>query len=237
MNRCKGVELKTQRGISLVGLLVGLLISMLCVLALLTLYRNLVQASTTAQVDTLFDGKMATTVLAIQKATHKAGYGIPNAGADSIVANDTGSELQLLWRFDDGGVQCRGIEEKTVAVGTAPNTVDYRQIYLVTATTGCDTSSSLTAADWGEPTPRVVLGQWRMTDDLTTYFADEHPYLLQFAFANAACTPFGAVDRDNLSEHRVLTVAAANSAIVHEPSRMRLNTYSYCLSNIATASP
>ena len=56
------LRFRGQKGLSLVSLLVGLLISMLCILAGLTLYKNLVNEAV--------DSKISTPALASQPVAH-----------------------------------------------------------------------------------------------------------------------------------------------------------------------
>lgn len=102
-----------QRGATLTGLMVGLMISMVVVLATLGLYQSLVRATGTAQQDTRQDTLRSASLLSAGMALQDAGFGLeaPDPQAQLLrVAAQAG--VALLWMQNTGaqsGPQCTGL--------------------------------------------------------------------------------------------------------------------------------
>ena len=71
-----GRILRRQAGTTLIGLMIGLLVSVVGILASLSLYKTLVAVATEAKIDAMHDGQLATTLLAIQLKVQNAGFGL-----------------------------------------------------------------------------------------------------------------------------------------------------------------
>ncbi|RQO58652.1 hypothetical protein DBR47_13260 [Paucibacter sp. KBW04] len=114
-----------QEGLSLIGLMVGLLISMLAILAAVTLYKNTVKTVYGEKGlvrNAVQDGQLAAGLMSAQIALQSAGYGLDLASSDkhllllaSASLNSQGSRLSgtplalgedeqssnaLIWMFD-----------------------------------------------------------------------------------------------------------------------------------------
>lgn len=70
-----------QKGVSLISLLIGLLVSMIVVLAMLMIYRNTIQAVMLASEDARSDGERVSGFLAAHLMLHDAGFGFPDGGS------------------------------------------------------------------------------------------------------------------------------------------------------------
>ncbi len=70
-----------QRGFTLISLMVGTVISMVGILALLFIYKDLVHTSVTALSGAKLDGQIASAQLTMQKELQTAGFGIDQAKA------------------------------------------------------------------------------------------------------------------------------------------------------------
>jgi hypothetical protein len=94
----------SQTGISLIGMMIGLLISLLAILGLLAIYKLVIDVSANSVGTSRRDGQLAAALLNAQVELQQAGYGIvPNpAPADttllSITAPSSGA-TQVVWRF------------------------------------------------------------------------------------------------------------------------------------------
>jgi len=62
-----------QLGVSLISLMVGLLLSMIGILAGLTLYKNIVQTTVQTRSDAVQDGQIASALLTLQLELQSAG--------------------------------------------------------------------------------------------------------------------------------------------------------------------
>ncbi len=105
-------SLRLQRGQSLVGMMIGLLISLLTIAAMLVTYRNIIEATGNASRSALRDGQVASALLAAQIELQQAGFGIPATDSlDSRVRIDDAGR-RLVWRFKpalDQADQCAGL--------------------------------------------------------------------------------------------------------------------------------
>lgn len=224
----------SQHGLSLIGLLIGLLISVLCILASLGLYKNLIQVATESKLDSNHDGQLTAALLVIQMEVQSAGYGIENAknGVDIVTTFDgAAKKRQLLWRFKPGAAfECRGLHEEELAEGGAV----FRVLKLIT-TTGCTQTAALSGLPWAVSTPVAVLGRWRVIDDgvaatgLDKYISD-NTTLFGYGFGNATCSPYGA--STTTTNRSQLTVTAPGTAYLQGAAGLALNSYSFCLPNI-----
>src|SRR5690606_13766993 len=67
---------RTQRGQTLVGMMVGVMISLITIAGMLVLYKTMIEVTGQASSDSLRDGQVASALLAAQMDVHEAGYGI-----------------------------------------------------------------------------------------------------------------------------------------------------------------
>jgi len=221
---------------TLVGLLIGLLISVLCMLGSLTLYKNLIQVATESKLDSNHDGQLASAMLTVQLEVQSAGFGIDNASLNHIVINEpeTGKR-QLLWRFstDSGSTyQCRGLHEEEDTNGGV-----FRVLKLVKVDSGCDGVTALDSLTWQTANPIAVLGRWRILDgDGLDNYIDTYSNMFGYGLTQEPCNPYGALS-DATEDRVVLTVTAPGSAFLQGAADMTANEYKYCLPNIYPASP
>lgn len=230
-----------QKGLSLIGLLIGLLISVLCILGSLTLYKNLIQVATESKLDSNHDGQLASAMLIVQLEVQSAGFGIePDATTPSIVINNPeAGKTQLLWRFflkDNlpplNKYQCRGLHEEE---DTTNGVFRVLKVIKVVDDT-CDESTPLENFTWETDT---VLGRWRVLDDglgLDNYITTNGT-MFNFQLAtNVKCNPYGAnTSADDL--HAFLTISVPGSAHLQGATGMGVTQYEYCLTNIHYPAP
>lgn len=79
--------MKHQHGIGLLTTLIGLLIGSLSALAMMTMFRSVVQNAIGARENAAHDGVVASALLAVQQDIQKAGFGIESATAAANCAN------------------------------------------------------------------------------------------------------------------------------------------------------
>lgn len=227
-----------QNGMSLIGLLIGLLISVLCILASLTLYKNLIQVATENKLDSNHDGQLASAMLMIQLEVQSAGYGINDADESHIIVRSpTTGERQLLWRFSTDGstFECRGLYEKGEEEGS------FRSLSLIRVESGCNGSGALDTFTWKTDAPIAVLGRWRVVQDdidgigLDDY-VDDHGTMFNFDLSPQACNPYG-VPGVAAEPRLLLTITVPGSAFLQGAEGMTATQYEYCLPNIYPASP
>lgn len=224
-----------QKGMSLIGLLIGLLISVLCILASLTLYKSLIQVATESKLDSNHDGQIASAMLIMQLEVQSAGYGIEAANFDHIVRHvPSAGEIQLLWRFSPNGsaFECRGLHEKPLEDGA------FRELTVIKATGGCNASATLNSLSWEDVS---VLGRWRVVDDgVAGVGLDDHiltkSTMFDFKLEDKLCSPYGA-SSSATENHGFLTVTVPGSAFLQGAPGIAASEYQFCLPNIYLASP
>lgn len=221
----KRAQHNPQSGLSLISLLVGLFISMLCVLASLVLYKNLIEVAAETKIDTSHDGQISTALLTAQLELQAAGFGIANAGRNDIRLMHTARDLRLVWRLMDGGnVACRGLHELTVD----DNGVVFRELRLVAAANGCTVTADLSTLAW--TTNLSVLGRWRVRGALQTFLANSNNNTLFDAAISpdfVVCSPFNSVVPE---AHLQVTLSAPSAAALNGVAGTQYS-FTYCLPN------
>ncbi|CAD5108230.1 PilW family protein [Zestomonas carbonaria] len=218
---CAGIA--RQRGVNLISLMVGTLLSVIGILAMLTLYRNLVQTAVVATQDANQDGQLAAGLLTAQLELQNAGFGIDPGGAQNLLKTDVSlggqSHPALLWRYRDAtGYQCRGLVDR--ADQDAVTGKALRRLSLLEAS-GC--GAGLGGLSWSV---RHELARLQVPDDQQ---AAPQP-LVDFTVAAVDCAPFGFGAK---ARHPQVTLTAQSSAQLAGASGIAPLSYSLCLSNIA----
>lgn len=107
---------RPQQGLSLVGVMVGLMISIVAALAVLTLYRSLVARAVEGTQRANQDGYIASATLTAQMELQGAGYGIGSAAAPALANTDL---LVLASAALDGSNRLTGSVQTVPASGVA----------------------------------------------------------------------------------------------------------------------
>ena len=226
-----------QRGITLISLMTGLVISMVLVLATLMLFQRMVRASTAARIDAQADAQRTAAFLSAGIAAQEAGYGIDAAQA--------GTHLVVL---EDAKLDGSTLSGTSVSQGRTPNIVDHNGYAVVWAENATGTPqprcSALLAPSPSDKGGLRKLGPvtcanaaafsdlaWTtalpLMDAPTAPVADPPTApLVTITWREAACTPFGIAAGTGAPEKVLLTLTAANSnGVVLETSQ--------CLANVS----
>jgi Tfp pilus assembly protein PilW len=118
-------SIKAQAGISLISLMVGVTISLISAVAMLSMYRHTIQISTKTMQMSVQDGERSSAMTITPLLLQDAGFGIVSASVSSNIialsnASLSGSTLSgtsggansnaLIWRFKTSGVtQCSAL--------------------------------------------------------------------------------------------------------------------------------
>ena len=216
-----------QRGITLISLMTGLVISMVLVLATLMLFQRMVRASTAARMDAQADAQRAAAFLSAGIAAQEAGYGIDaaHAGTHLVVLKDAkldGSTLSgtsvslgatgnaVVWAENaTGGPRCSAL--------LAPSLSDKGGLRKL-GPVPCDNAAAFATLAWTTALP--------LLDAPTAPDADAPAApLVAITWRAAACTPFG-IAAGTGAPKVLLTLTAANSnGVVLETSQ--------CLANVS----
>jgi hypothetical protein len=118
-------SIKNQAGISLISLMVGITISLICSVAMLNMYRHTIGVSINTKQMSVQDGERSSAMTIAPMLLQDAGFGINNASISNNIitlsgANLSGSTLRgtlggvnangLVWRFNtSGAMQCAAL--------------------------------------------------------------------------------------------------------------------------------
>lgn len=214
---------ESQKGVSLVSLMVGLLLSMIGILAGLALYKNIVHTTVQTRSDALQDGQIASALLTLQLELQSAGYGLAADPTKTHIARSAAGDA-LYWRQNTGTLECKGFRIHTSADGLT------RQLQLLKLATGtCNETATLTTLNW---TADNILAEFRQSAatglNLPTFTTALNPV--------ANCFPYGMGVRGT---HPMVTISAENAAITAAKTQDSTATgpnapfsYDFCLSNL-----
>lgn len=198
-----------QQGSTLISLLIGMLISLLCIGGSLTLYKNLVRVAAETQSDATYDGQLALSMLTARFELQNAGFGIAGPNTSHVITQTSGSSSTLYWRYKMGSqFYCKGLQD--IAVGSN------RELRLIDASTSaCTETASLTSLTY---TTSQTLGE----------FKNFSGAVVSFALSAQSCWPYGV---GKVAPHYQVVISA-NTAAKQFNSAINASTYTYCLPNI-----
>jgi prepilin-type N-terminal cleavage/methylation domain-containing protein len=124
------IAVKKQRGVTLIELLIGLLLSSIAIAGMLLTFRSTLQVTARANPAAIADGERIAALLRTHLLLQKAGYGVDTSDIDTLVlgmddlswdgsglqSGSTGLGSSLIWSSDsnlDGVVECEGIVPST----------------------------------------------------------------------------------------------------------------------------
>lgn len=219
-----------QAGVTLISLLVGLVIAMICIIAVLTTYRVVVKTGTESRIAANHDTQLQMGLTNAQMLLQNAGFGLDgtthlvtsvNITAQVNSASQTISNA-VLWRFQgNNGVTCQGLAD----IKNADNT--QRQLVLLsgitTGSTLCDSTTNLTALTWQVQSSLA---------NLRDYSSDQsNPAQITWQKTTAACTPYGAGKIDGSIQHTVISISSKTST--QQSANLSPVEVSVCLVNIS----
>lgn len=211
---------RNQLGTTMISLLIGLLVSVLCILASLSLYRNMVDITADATIDANYDGMIATAMLTAQLEVQNAGFGIDAADATDVVVDD--ADNALLWRSTNDGVvyQCRGLQETERIEGDRR----FRALRVVTSAV-CNDLVDLTTLVLD---PGPIIAEWFVLPRLANYIAGAgNGTLFNFVVQAQECSPFGVLQPER---HLTAMISAPTSSMLNGAGN-QMTTYTLCLAN------
>lgn len=96
------MQIQQQQGVTLISLMVGMGISMLAILAGITLFRDLITVAVEAKVDASQDGSLAVAVLRAQMELQNTGFGMGRVLNDPLDIHVSADGATVTWRYNDG---------------------------------------------------------------------------------------------------------------------------------------
>lgn len=183
--------MKYQSGTTLISLLIGLLIAMLCIIAVLSSYRTIVKTGVESRVAATHDAQLQTGLASAQIFLQNAGFGLEGTdySLDTPIDVDSKNIKALLWRYDnstkiDGTkIVCQGLADVE-----SLDSKKRRLVLLKSDSTTCNDSSDLSTFDWEIQTTLANLEDYStdLSNPKQITFAEETPP------PPRVCTPFGA---------------------------------------------
>ncbi len=226
---------RNQAGMSLISLMIGILISMIGILAGFLLYQNMVKVTLQTRADATQDGQLASAMLSLQLQLQSAGFGIDKAANPGPhLALVSGPPQALYWRYLDdptnsSSVICAGFRVQDVVVdGTTT-----RQLQLLSPETAA--SCTLAATLNGLP------GGWKVTSILAQFRKSQQALAINsFPVVTitqdiSQCFPYGLGQAANYRTVTISVDGAARRAAIdagNATPAIAPSVYSFCLPNI-----
>ena len=197
-----------QKGSTIVSLMVGLVISMLCLISLLTLFKAIVTTSVDSQQNAQQDTQLFNGLTLAQMLAQNAGFGF-SSGTNVLITSSTlaldnsisvASQKAVLWRYyttinTPNTLTCQGI---------ASVLNNNRTKLILLKANSCAQTSNLDSLTWTVDRVLAILPS---------------ASTISFNLTTQTCTPYGI---GTAASHSKLTITA--------------NTFSFpvCLSNITS---
>lgn len=214
--------MKYQSGTTLISLLIGLLIAMLCIIAVLSSYRTIVKTGVESRVAATHDTQLQTGLTTAQMFLQNAGFGLE--GSRNLLTTNIQVETKnisaVLWRYHDGTkVICQGLAD------IESSDDKKRRFILLESNSPCNDTLDLDKFNWKIQSTLANLEDYS-TDTL-------NPKQITFKETlSTTCTPFGAGDSDNDSKHPLITITAQTST--QQIAELGQVQVPVCLLNIAS---
>ena len=214
--------IRSQSGMTLISLLIGLLIAMLCMIGLLSAYRTMAKTGADSRIDATYDTQLQNGLIASQMMIQNAGFRL-EAGTNAHLATETFSSIgtltnvsALLWRYKVGGtVACQGLADIADS--------GKRKLVTLTVSAGCDDTAALNTFDW--TTDKTLA---RLTD-----FGGSNAQQVTYTVTpDTDCRPFGSVAASS-GKHPQVTLSAKTSSQQHNSALSTIQV-PICILNITS---
>ncbi|WP_437882450.1 PilW family protein [Pseudomonas sp. LRF_L74] len=224
-------KLNAQRGMTLVSLMIGCVLSMLTILAMLALYKNLIQVAVVATKDANHDGQLASALLVAQLELQGAGFGLEGSASNMLyLPTDTPA---LLWRYrtdpDDASTNwCMGLLERSSSDGS-------RTLTLLKKSACSANLASLSLADETD----TLKSAWQEDGviDLATLMPGSSGTLLTIEQnASTNCNAYSSGDGTLHPQITLTAQSASGLASAAAGASITPISYRVCLSNISASS-
>lgn len=215
--------MKYQLGATLISLLIGLLIAMLCIIAVLSSYRTIVKTGVESRVAATHDSQLQIGLTTAQIFLQNAGFGLEgvnNLLSEANIQVESQNASALLWRYkSDNNIVCQGLADIKSSDGKKR-----KFILLESAPITCDETSNLNEFTWKIQSTLA---------NLEDYSTDQsNPKQISFERTESNCTPFGAGSSNEASTHPLITITAQTST--QQIAGLATVQATVCLLNIAS---
>ena len=194
-----------QLGATLVSLLVGLVIAMLCIIAVLTAYKTIVKSGVDSRRASTHDTQLQSGITSAQMFLQNAGFGLDgnNHVLSTTLEINSKNANTILWRFKEGSnIICQGLADIE-----GENNVNRRLVlvegFVDDSNTACNQIDNLSSFVWKVQSTLSTL------EDYST--DQSNPIQVSFVQESKACIPFGATDSSEITQHPYITILVATS--------------------------
>ena len=194
-----------QLGATLVSLLVGLVIAMLCIIAVLTAYKTIVKSGVDSRRASTHDTQLQSGLTSAQMFLQNAGFGLDgnNHVLSTTLEINSKNANTILWRFKEGSnIICQGLADIE-----GENNVNRRLVlvegFVDDSNTACNQIDNLSSFVWKVQSTLSTL------EDYST--DQSNPIQVSFVQESKACIPFGATDSSEITQHPYITISVATS--------------------------
>lgn len=221
-----------QKGFTLIELMIGLVISVLCMIMMLMLFKQLSHIAMSSSQDAENDSQLQTGILVIDKLVQNAGYGSLNNSGGTNNTGDIGigtfaGNPALVWRYvpdPDTSIttyKCEGIGEEITTEGNHK----IHKLFLLKR--ACGNSTTITSGNW-------VVDQPIMSIKTTT----SSP-IYAFSMSSENCTPFGIGKTYTGAQKIIVSAERQHLDLSTSPDQTTNNitkklSSTICLNNIKT---
>jgi len=186
-----------QSGFSMISLMVGLIISVIVTVGLLSVYRNSIQVTAQATTRTVSDSQLQALLVRTAATVQDAGYGIATPTFGTHIITISGATLS--------GTRLSGT---AAAAGATANAVVWAM--LTGTTTQC--AGFYAPASGGlmylSPVNCTDATGWASVAWQSSWVAQQTTSAIQFTIAQQTCAPYGIT---NTNGSHTLTVSSTNS--------------------------
>jgi type II secretory pathway component PulJ len=232
MQRLNSKIFRRSAGMSLVSLMIGMLISMLGVLAGFMLYQNMVKVTLQSRADAAQDGQLASAMLSLQLDLQAAGFGIDRAtypGPHLIVTN--GAPQTIYWRYletstDPDEPKCKAFQVNDNSDG------DARKLELLEPKTAASCTLDAPLA--------TLVGGWNVSNTLAEFKKTDATKVgslpqVVMSLTTTKCFPYGLGTADNYKTVTISVDGAARRAAIDSGNAapaIAPSIYNFCIPNI-----
>ncbi|MFD1437834.1 PilW family protein [Acinetobacter terrae] len=197
--------MKYQSGTTLISLLVGLLIAMLCILALLSSYRTIVKTGVESRIAATHDTQLQAGLTTAQMFLQNAGFGLNGSNNLLTTTIQVGSKNMsaVLWRYKNGTQMiCQGLAD-------TESSDNKKRLFVLLE--GFENDSDAPCNE----TLNLGSFKWKIKSTLAhleDYSTDKsNPKQITFNQTTSTCTPFGAGTVEESPQHPLIIISAKTS--------------------------
>ena len=168
-----------RNGFTIIELLVGIVIAMLCMVTMLMLFKQLTQVSVSSTQDAEYDAQLQSGMLTIQKYVQNAGFG---SGQQSDIDSGTYSGNPAIFWRSVKEINTTPLSYECKGIGEVVTTEDGQKIHrlVLLKKTACGTTEAITSGTWEKDQSIIAIRNSTATP------------IYQYAITSGTgCSPFG----------------------------------------------